>query len=178
MGGVDVAILAKRTEKQFTPAPAGTHQAVAVDVVDLGLVETTWDGKTKTQHKIAIVWQIAERMANGKPFLVRERYTNSLDERAKLRAVLEAWRGRPFTDEELDGFDVETVIGANCILSIVHKQGSRGGTFANVASVAPLMRGMTKMVAEDYVRVIERTPEHPPDDVPPPHGDDEDSIPF
>ncbi len=172
-----MAIIAKRTEKSFTPAPTGSHQAVCVDIVDLGMVESTWDGEVKSQHKVAVVWQIAEPMENGKPFLVRERYTLSLGDRAKLRPMLESWRGRPFTDVELDAFDLESVIGANCILSIVHKQGSKGGTFANVASVAPLLKGMAKITADDYVRVCDREPKEPE----PVHYDEPvtvDEIPF
>ena len=34
----------------FTPAPAGTHCAVCVDVVDHGLIEVTYQGKTRQQY--------------------------------------------------------------------------------------------------------------------------------
>ena len=100
----------------FTPAPAGTHAAVCVDVVDLGILEVSFGGKTKQQHKINLVWQIDEERDDGKPFTVRKRYTCSLHEKAALRKDLEAWRGRPFTDQELDGFDLETLISAPALL--------------------------------------------------------------
>ena len=153
-----MAIVAKRAEKAFEPAPAGSYQGVCVDVVDLGIVESTWDGEVKRQHKIAVVWQIGAPMRDGRPFLVRERYTLSLGDRSRLRPMLESWRGRAFSEAELDGFDVESVLGANCLLSIIHKQGTKGGTFANVASVSPLIKGMAKMAPKDYVRVADREP--------------------
>jgi len=87
---------------------------------------------------------------------VQKRYTASLHEKAVLRGDLEAWRGRAFTEAELRRFDLETVLGANAVLSIIHKQGSKGGTFANVASVAPIMRGMNPIKAFEYVRQGER----------------------
>ena len=151
----------------FTPAPAGVHQAVCVDVVDLGLLKVTFGGKEKEQHKISVRWQIAENMDIGKPFLVQKRYTLSLHEKATLRKDLESWRGRAFTSEESDGFDVENVIGANCLLNIMHtKKGE--STYANVTAIMPLAKGMPKMSAVGYVRQIDRTDNAPePADIAP-----------
>jgi hypothetical protein len=160
----------------FIPAPAGSHAAVCVDVVDLGVLKVTWGGKDKSQHKINIVWQIDEDRDDGKPHQVRKRYTLSLHEKASLRKDLESWRGQAFTDEELQGFDVERLIGVPCLLSVIHAKGNDGGTFANVASIMRLPKGMTAPAARDYVRVCDREPsdqaEHQPygeitdDDVP------------
>ena len=69
----------------FQPAPAGVHQAVCVDVVDLGVLDVSWQGQTKRQHKVNLAWQIAEDRDDGKPFLTWNRYTASLHENAKLR---------------------------------------------------------------------------------------------
>jgi hypothetical protein len=57
--------------------------------------------------------------------------------------MLESWRGRPFTQEELNGFSLENVLGAPCMLSVVHKP-SKDGTkmYANVGSVVALPKGM------------------------------------
>lgn len=169
-------ILARRSEKTFTPAPAGTHQAVCCDVVDLGFIESSFT-PGKQQHKIAVVWQISEDMENGKPFLVQQRYTLSLDEKANLRRDLESWRGKPFSEAELMGFDVENLLGANCLLSIVHVD-RQGKVYANVKSVSPLMKGMSKMSVRDYVRVVDREPQPQPP-VADEHGmPSDDEIPF
>lgn len=171
-------ILAKRSEKTFTPAPAGTHQAVCCDVVDLGYIESSFT-PGKKQHKVAVVWQINEAMQNGKPFLVQQRYTLSLDEKANLRRDLESWRGKAFTEAELGGFDIENLLGVNCLLSIVHVE-RQGKVFANVKSVSPLMKGMSKLTVRDYVRVIDREPTPPAEpDLSDDHGmPTEDEIPF
>ena len=55
-------ILSETSTKDFTPAPAGTHQALCVDVIDNGLVETKWGEK----RKVTIRWQINEFMETGK----------------------------------------------------------------------------------------------------------------
>jgi hypothetical protein len=96
--------------KLYTPAPVGAHQAVCVDVIDKGIVEVTYAGKTKKQHKISLAWQIDETRDDGKRFLVYKRYTLSLNEKATLRKDLESWRGKAFTRDEEMGFDVEQVL--------------------------------------------------------------------
>jgi hypothetical protein len=165
----------------FQPAPAGVHQAVCVDVVDLGILDVTWQGQTKRQHKVNFAWQIAEDRDDGKPFLVFKRYTLSLHEKAGLRKDLESWLGRKFGREEEMGFDVETLIGRNCLLNITHNRVA-DKTYANVQSVNPLMKGMQPMAARDYIRKCERQAEmvaaHAPNDEhePPPLTDDD--IPF
>lgn len=174
-----MAIVAKKSGGSFTPAPAGSWGGVCCDVVDLGIVESTYSGKAKKQHKIRIVWQIDENMESGKPFCVSQRYTLSLHEKAGLRKDLESWRGRAFTEEELEGFDVETVIGAPCLLSVV-QEASGGNIYANVKGVMKLPRGMQAIRVRDYVRVIDRKPEDESDaNEMPPHGEisDED-LPF
>jgi hypothetical protein len=150
-------IIAKASGSNFVPAPAGAHAAVSVDVVDLGTLEVTYAGKTKKQHKIEIVWQIAEDMEDGRPYRVKKRYTLSLHEKAGLRKDLESWRGRAFTDAELDGFDVESVIGVPCLLNVIHNA-SGGSVYANVSTIMRLPKGMTAPTQRDYVRVIDREP--------------------
>lgn len=160
--------------KTYTPAPAGVHQAVAVDVIDKGLQPNQFKPGT-TQHKIDIAWQLDEKRDDGKRFLVYKRYTVSLNEKATLRKDLESWRGRAFTREEEMGFDVEAILGANCLVNIQHNtKDSR--TYANVVAVMPLAKGMTKIAAVEYVREKDRTPEANGDDNTP--IPEEDPIPF
>lgn len=155
-----MAIIAKVSGdgKTFEPAPVGVHQAVCVDVVDLGVLEVTYAGQTKKQHKVNLAWQISEDREDGKPFLVFKRYTLSLHEKAGLRKDLESWLGRKFGRDEELGFDVESVIGKNCLLNVTHNQ-QADRTYANVVSIMPLQKNMPTMTSRDYVRKVDRTPE-------------------
>lgn len=147
--------------KAFTPAPAGVHQGVCCDVVDHGMVESTYNGETSIKHKVRLVWQIAELNDEGKPFLLHKRYTASLHEKASLRKELESWRGRPFTDQELSAFDLDNVLSVNALLNVVHAT-KDGNTYANVAAVMPIPKGTPLMVvAKDYIREQDR-----PKDIP------------
>lgn len=157
-----MSIVAKDSGGDFKPAPAGLHPSVCVDVVDLGMV----DGQFGTKHKVRIVWQIEEEDdETGKRFIVSQMYTLSLNEKAKLRHHLEAWRSRPFNAEELKGFDLEKLIGVNAQVQVVHAT-KDSKTYANVAAVVPLAKGMNKMTVKDYVRVKDRAKDNggPTDD--------------
>jgi hypothetical protein len=169
--------------KTFTPAPEGTHQAVCVDVIDKGMLPNKFK-EGALQRKVDIAWEIDEVRDDGKRFVVYKRYTLSLNEKANLRHDLESWRGRAFTFDELAGFDVETVKAANCLVNIQHKKSQDGSrTYANVISIAPLIKGMKKIAPKDYVRPVEQTaqPEsaHTDDDaMSVPDFDDSDPVPF
>lgn len=167
-----MAIVASKGSS-FRPCPTGSHAAVCCDVVDLGFVKTNYAGKEKSQHKVNIIWQVDEARDDGKPYRVQKRYTLSLHEKAALRKDLESWRGRPFSEDELEGFDLEDLISAPAMLSVIHNaQG--GSVFANVSAIMRLPRGMKPPeVDREYVRVIDR-PEHvPPNSAPVPTDDQE-----
>jgi len=147
-------IIAKKGET-FEPAPAGAHAGICVDIVDLGVLQVTYGKQTKEQHKVRICWQIDENMEDGKPFLATKRYTLSLHEKAALRKDLESWRGKPFTDEELKGFDLEVLLNKPCLLNINHTT-RQGSTYADVTSIMRLPKAMTAPTPRDYVRVCDR----------------------
>lgn len=158
-----MALVAKETGGNFVPAPAGVHQAVCVDCIDLGLVPSGFykneDGTPKTSHKCYLVWELDEEMPDGKRYTARRRYTVSLNEKATLRKDLESWRGRAFTPEELKGFDVEAVIGANCNVNVIHEVRD-GKTYANVTAVMALHKTQKKITASGtYIRMKDRKPE-------------------
>lgn len=161
-----------------TPAPEGMHQAVCVDVIDLGRLPNKFRPGT-TQPKINVAWQITELRDDGKRYVLYKRYTLSLNEKATLRHDLESWRGKKFTAEELSGFDVEKVKGINCLINVQHSDPSpEGKVFANVITVSPLLKGMPPIAADGYVRqATDANSDTQPE--PPPHTDDDlEPIPF
>ena len=133
---------------------------MCVDIIDLGLKPNPFrDGAM--QRKIDIAWQIDETRDDGKRHVLYKRYTLSLNEKATLRHDLESWRGKPFTRDEEMGFDVESVIGANCLINVQHKPGTKDASkvFANVVSVMPLIKGMSRLTSSGYVRHQDQQPE-------------------
>lgn len=124
----------------FEPAPAGTHIARCVRVIDLGTHENNYFGQISMKHELFVMWELPHEMKTytikGKdgapdkevtePFTVSKFYTASLSEKSHTRRDLETWRGRAFTEQELQGFDVKNILGAPCMLNVIHKQNQAG----------------------------------------------------
>ena len=158
-------IVAKASnESKFPKLPlpeTGTVQGVCCGVWDIGLQKSNYKGVEKIKHQIVVAWEIdqlidvPESEYNGKPYMLSKTYTLSLYENSNLRKDLESWRGKQFSEQEVNsGFDVSTLYGINCMLGIVHKVDERDASkvYANMSSILPPMRNMKKMIpvrAED-----------------------------
>lgn len=133
--------------KDFKKVPPGCHFAICNMVVDLGIQESSYKGESKSQHKVYLRWEVPdERVTYEKegheveaPCSIGAMYTLSLSEKANLRKVLENWRGKPFTPEELTGFDITSVAGRCCQIMVQH-QDSGGKTYANITGVMGVSR--------------------------------------
>lgn len=118
----------------FEITPEGQYVGRCFKIIDVGTQTSTGMYGTKDQHKVMVSWELLDgpKMQDGRPFSVSQFYTVSLHEKAKLRADLEAWRGRKFTGTELEGFDLGSVIGAYCMLQVVHDE---TGKYANIQTI-------------------------------------------
>ena len=127
----------------FEQCPAGSFAARCYQIIDLGHQTFEWKGEAKVAPKVRITWELNEPMQDGRPFSISREYTASIGDKANLRKDLEAWRGRPFSAEELQNFSLENVLGAPCLLGVVHKPSKDGSkTYANVGSIMALPKGM------------------------------------
>jgi len=127
----------------FENCPAGSFAARCYQIIDLGHQTFEWKGEAKVAPKVRITWELNEMMQDGRPFSISREYTASIGDKANLRKDLEAWRGRPFTATELQNFSLENVLGAPCLLGVVHKPSKDGSkVYANVGSIMALPKGM------------------------------------
>lgn len=143
--------------KQFDPVSEGVHAAVCYSIFDLG---TQHDEKfDKDQHKVLLIWELpGERIEIEKdgatqdlPRVISRKYTLSLGDKANLRKDLETWRGRSFTKEEKEGFDLKNVLAKSCQLQVIHKT-VEGKTYANISAIIPMPKGSKPLVPENPVR--------------------------
>ena len=127
----------------FQHAPVGTHVARCIRLLDLGTQQGEWMGKPIHKNQVLVMWELCNEMMDldgeKKPFIVSKFYTNSLGEKANLRKDLTVWRGRDFTEEELGRFDLQSILGAPCLLSVVEKGPGKEGV--KVAGVMKLPKG-------------------------------------
>lgn len=151
-------LIAKDKGTDYEPLAAGMYPAVCYGIIDLGTQPAF--GSFPPKRQVAFLWEVpSERIEfekDGKkhdlPRGISAMFTLSLSPKSKMRPMLESWRGRVFTAEELNGFDLKTVLGANCLLNVVHKNGTgpnASKVYANVASVSPLAKGMPKLKSEN-----------------------------
>ena len=140
------------------PVPAGTHHAVCYGIIAVG---TQPSEKFTPRQKIIVCFEIpAERITikdQDLPRGISKRYTLSLNEKSSLRKDLQSWRGKPFTQEELNGFDVSKVIGSNCLISVLHADRA-GAIYADISGISALPRQMASVRPENqplYFNLIE-----------------------
>lgn len=153
-----MTIIAKKPENQFPEIPlpeAGTTLAVCCGVWDIGLQKSTFNGEEKIQHKIVIAWELAQLIEvpeseyNGKPYMLTQTYTLSLGDKSNLRRDLESWRGKVFSEAEINnGFDVDKLYGVNCLLGVKHEASKKndGKTYARISAILPPTKSMDKLV--------------------------------
>jgi len=136
----------------FKLPPPGSFLARLYRIIDIGTQTTEWMGKKKMQRKIICMFELHGEdnegnplaMDDGKPLVVSKRYTLSLDEKATLRKDLEAWRGKEFTQAELDGFNLEVLLGKFCMVAITHSD-YNDKKYANIASISQVPAAMKKL---------------------------------
>lgn len=132
----------------IAPVEAGTYAARCYSMVHVGTNEEEILGKKKILNKVRISWELPTEMEifkeeNGpEPRVISEEYTLSMHEKSTLRPMLESWRGKGFTEEEAESFDVTKLIGAPCMLTIIHKKANNGNTYAKVSGASKMPKGM------------------------------------
>jgi hypothetical protein len=141
-----MSLIAKeKSESTFTPIPEGTYAAVCNLLVDLGVhYNPAFDNRSE---RVMIGWIVPDETYTDKdgktvPRTLTQEYSNSLSKKSNLRPMLASWRGKDFTPEELKGFSLRNVVGAPCLLNVIHKQTKTGKTFAAVSGVMRLPRTM------------------------------------
>lgn len=138
--------------KEFTLPSAGLHFAICFNEIDLGLQKVATQEGEKIMGKVIVGWEIDETITEGeykgKRFCLWKKYTKSLHAKSNLKKDLESWRGRAFTEEEKKGFDLDNIVGKGCMLNVVHSE-YNGKTYANIASISPMMKNAVVMVPEN-----------------------------
>ena len=122
----------------------GVYTAVSSMLVDMGIQKSEKYGKSA--RKFIIVWNIENEFVevNGEklPRVMSKEYTMSLGEKSNLRKDLQAWRGKQFTPEELEGFNLLNILNKGCQLQILNTE-NNGKTYTNIVSIMALPKGLT-----------------------------------
>lgn len=114
-----MSLIAKESGgSSIPPLEPDVYEAICTSLIDLGTQVDEFKGEVKSRQKVFVTWAVADETVEidgeAKPRVISREYAVSLHERARLRADLEAWRGKAFTPEELRGFDLRSVLGKPC----------------------------------------------------------------
>lgn len=120
----------------------GVYTAVSSMIIDLG--KQVSEKYNNSYRRCIIVWTILNEFVevNGEilPRVISKEYTMSLGEKSNLKKDLQAWRGKQFTPEELEGFDLKQAINKGCQLQILNTE-NNGKTYTNIVSIMSLPKG-------------------------------------
>ena len=129
--------------------PAGNYVARCYRMIEVGTVETEFQGQKKTVKKVRIGWELPTELKvfkeeNGEqPMVIDKEYTMFMSDKANLRKDLESWRGKAFSDDEAKNFDITKLLGAPCMINIIHEAGKKDPSkkYQKIASITPLPKG-------------------------------------
>ena len=144
-----MGIYAEKKDSDFIQVEPGTYVARCYSMIEIGTVETEFNGEKKKSRQVNITWELPTETAvfkeeNGpEPFVVSKTYNLSMHEKSTLRKDLESWRGQGFTEAEAKHFDTTKLLGKPCILSIIHEFGKTDPAkkYVRISSISKLMKG-------------------------------------
>jgi hypothetical protein len=157
-----MAINAKSTSNEPRELiPAGNYVARCYKMIELGTIQEEFKGVPKMQHKVWIEWELPNELKifnpekGEQPLSKGKEYTLSLADKSNLRRDLNSWRGKDFTPQEADNFDITKLLGVPCMLNIIHASGKTNPEkkYDNISSISPLPKGFEcpKQINETFV---------------------------
>lgn len=139
------AITAKAAESTFKPHPEGQYVGQCVDTIDLGEKVQDFPGTIPyLAPTCALVFRTGERNEEtGECIDVFKEYTVSMGDKANLRKDLTQWRGKPYTDEQIEaGVPLDKLTGNHALLTISHRKSGKGKTYANITAIVGVPKQM------------------------------------
>jgi hypothetical protein len=147
-------VLESKVGGDFKPHVEGIHPAVCVDVIDLGMMETEFQGQRRLVNKGRVFFETEQRNEEGKNCVITKTFTASLHPKAKLAEFLGKWRGRPVVPGE--SIDLAKLVGACCTLVISHQQNMVGRTYAAIDAVSKPTKRLVASGSYDPVLARQR----------------------
>lgn len=147
----------KQSESKFRPHSTGMHVAQCVDAIWYGECVSDFPGKPKSlSPKCALVFRTGEiNEATGEYIDLVAEYGAFMSPKAKLRALLESWRGKPYTEEQVrtDGIPMDKLVGKWAYLNVGQKTSpSSGRTYAYILSANPVPTTVKLPTFKPYTR--------------------------
>jgi len=156
--------------------PAGNHAARLYEIIYIGEIETPYkdnEGNNKWQNKVRLTWELPNEMrefekdgeTTKKPMVISREVTFSLykseKQTAVLRTIANALVGTALKDEEAEAFDIDDLLGKDCMVEVSHEE-YEGSKYAKPVGFGSIPAGLTvpeQINKSNIVNVREVTPE-------------------
>jgi len=120
-------------------------------MLQIGTIDNVYQGVTSKKPMVRIGWELSDELKIwkegevAKPYAIEKEYTLFMTDKSNLRKDLQSWRGAAFTDKEAQDFDITKLVGAPCLLNIIHKTNDAGTkTYEQIAGITPLPKSVPK----------------------------------
>lgn len=140
--------------KPFTPPsvhsdrpkiPSGFHVARLYSIVQLGIINDVYKGKPIKNSKVRLTFEfptVKHKFSDERglqPLVISKEfiYSKSSTSKHSLRIFAESWRGKSFTNEEWESFDLLKMIGQPAYINIVHSE-----KYEDIQTIAKLPQSM------------------------------------
>lgn len=138
----------------------GTHTARVIGFIHLGTSDDTYMGEVKKFNKIRITWEFPEETKvfkegeDAKPLVHSQEYTFSMGKKSNLRPIVEGIIGTTLNDEEAYNFNLNSIMGLPCLVSIKHGKTKTGASYAKVASTSKPLKGQVIKEAFNPITIL------------------------
>lgn len=139
-------IIAEDKGGSFELCPPGNHVARCYSMIEIGTVHD--ETFNVSRRLVRVSWELPnekkvfDKDKGEQPFSIHKKYTISMNEKSNLRKDLESWRGKGFTEQECKAFDITKLLGATCMLNVIHKNNNKGNKYATIGSISPIPKGL------------------------------------
>jgi hypothetical protein len=131
--------------------PAGNYVAICYKMLQIGTVDNVYKGVTSKKPMIRIGWELSDELKvwkegdPAKPAVIEKEYNLFMTDKSTLRKDLQSWRGQAWTDKEASDFDITKLVGAPCLINIIHQTNEAGTkTYEKIAGITPLPKSTPK----------------------------------
>lgn len=126
------------------PVEPGIHPGICVGLYDIGTHVDQVFNKKKRKYVIEFELPAADpkTLEDGTvvPRTLSTTVTASMHPKGMLRPLLEGWRGKTFTEEEANSYDISKILGKPAQLNVVHDS-KNSKTYANIRTILPAPKG-------------------------------------
>lgn len=140
-------------------APAGTFPARVYSIIYMGTVKGEYKGTPTSSYRVRLSWELPTKTRKfkedepAKPFSVSKELTLSMGSKSNLRPIVEGMLGVSFTDDDAKSFDIDELLGKDCLINLTHKE-SPNGKYVAINSTSQLPEGMTCPAAVNPAKIL------------------------